>query len=99
MVSSVERERCSRCSADVHNEDHELRLSTDTRTEVGGSSQDVGLTRNRVRGLSVFFSCEERDSLRSHGDVASIGCATRCQSVLPAKGRSDAQADWLLYRQ
>ena len=43
-VSSVERERCSRCSADVYNEDHELRLSTDTRTEVGGSSQDVGLT-------------------------------------------------------
>ena len=39
-----------------------------------------------------FFFCEERDTFPSHGDVASIGCATRCQSVLPAKGRSDAQA-------
>ena len=43
LVSSVERERRSGCSADVYNEDHELRLSTDTRTEEG-SSQDVGLT-------------------------------------------------------
>ena len=72
LVSSVERERCTRCSADVYNEDHELRGSTDTRTEVRGSSQDVGLTRNRVRGVSVFFS------------FAKSGTASRVTATLQA---------------
>ena len=43
LASSVERERCSRCSADVYDEDQEIRVLTDTRM-VGGSRQDVGLT-------------------------------------------------------
>ena len=95
LVSSVEWQRCSRCSADVYDEDQELRVSTDTRTEVEVPVRMWDSLEIGSEECPWFFFCEERDSLPSHGDVANVGCASRCHSVLPAKERSDAQADWL----
>ena len=85
LASSVERERCSRCSADVYNVDHELRVSTDTRT-VEGSSQDVGLTRNRVRGMSVFFCAKSGTASRVIATPEALAVLLAVRAFVPPTG-------------